>query len=880
MFRKSLLIAVVMLLWTVMGAAQEEIRVVILPFEMHAPEELEDLRGQIRNLVEKQLSDEGITVIRPDEAVEEPKLGADITDLDDLRTYGLNAGADFVIWGSFAKMGKRFSLDVNVMESYRDAPPEPVYVEGEGIETLLGAVETLAARLGVKVFGREKVAEVLISGNKRIESEAIRRVMKTKKGDTFLPKHVQDDLKSIYKMGYFDDVRVEASGTPEGKVITFQVVENETIRKIAIKGNKEFDDEDISEVITVRSGSILNVNKLRGDIGQIESLYKEKGFHRIVVTYETQSAGENEVDIDFVVEEGKKVFIESISFEGNKAYDDDDIADLMKTKKKGLFSFFTSAGDLDHEVLDQDVAAIAAFYHNRGYIEAKVSEPKVTYEGEEISIMIKIEEGPRFHVGEVDLEGDLIWSKGALLARIGMRSGTVYNREVIREDILMLQDIYSDSGYAYAQISPRIDQNLKELKANITYVIDEGPVVYFEKIEISGNTRTRDKVIRRELLVREQERFSGTRLKQGTRNLYRLEYFEDVQVDTTKGSGDDKLILNVNVTEKPTGAFSFGAGYSSKDQLFGIVSIAQRNLFGRGQILNARGQLGGTASTFSISFTEPWLFDIPLSAGFDVYNTSRDYDTYDKDSIGGTIRAGYPVWRFTRLTFAYNYDRSEITNLTPDASSSIREFEGENTAHTVTGLLRRDTRDRLFNPTRGSDNSITIEHAGTPFGGDIGYTKYIGDSGWYYPLFWYIVGHLHGRIGYIHDDPEGEVPTWERFYLGGIETVRGYGWRDISPRDPVTGDKIGGDKMILFNAEIIFPIIQKAGLAGVVFFDTGNAWTDDESWDISWDGMRKTTGFGFRWYSPMGPLRLEYGYILDEEFKGEDKWEFTMGMAM
>ncbi|MBW1744153.1 MAG: outer membrane protein assembly factor BamA [Deltaproteobacteria bacterium] len=879
MFRKSLLIVVILLFWAVMVMAQEEIRVVILPFEVHAPEGLEDLRGQIRDLVEKQLADEGVTVIRPDE-VEGPKLGADISDLDDLRTYGLNAGADFIIWGSFAKIGKRFSLDVNVMESYGDAAPEPVYVEGEGIETLLGAVETLAVGLGVKMLGREKVAEVIINGNKRIESEAIKRIVKTKEGDTYLPKHVQEDLKSIYKMGYFDDVRVEASSTQEGKIVTFQVVENETIRNISIKGNKKFDDEDIREVISVKAGSILNVNKLRGDIQQIESLYKEEGYHRITVTYDTKSVGENGADIDFVVEEGKKVFIKSISFEGNKAYDDDDIEDLMKTKKKGFFSFFTSAGDLDHEVLDQDVAAIAAYYHNHGYIEAKVSESKLTYEDEEVSIVIKIDEGPRFSVGQVDVEGDLIGSKGALLARIRMRSGTVYNREVIREDILKLQDIYSDTGYAYAQILPRIDQDLKGLKANITYVIDEGPVVYFERIEISGNTRTRDKVIRRELLVREQERFSGTRLKQGTRNLYRLEYFEDIQVNTTKGSTDDTLILNVDVTEKPTGAFSFGAGYSSKDQVFGVVSIAQRNLFGRGQILNARGQIGGTASTYSLSFTEPWLFDIPLSAGFDIYNTSRDYDTYDKDSIGGTLRGGYPVWPYTRLTLAYNYDKSDIGNLTFDASSSIREFAGENVSHTVTALLRRDSRDRIFNPSRGSDNSITIQHAGTPFGGDIGYTKYVGDSGWYHPLFWYIVGYLHGRIGYIHDDPVGEVPTWERFYLGGMETVRGYGWRDISPRDPITFDKIGGDKMILFNAELIFPIIRKAGLVGVVFFDTGNTWADDDTWAVTWDGLRKSTGFGVRWYSPMGPLRLEYGYILDEELRGEGGWEFSMGMAM
>ncbi len=880
MFKMSLSIVVMLLLCGAIARAQQETRVVVLPFEVHAPDRLDDLRGQIRDLIERQLEEEGVTVIKPDKALEGLHPGTDIGNLNRLRTSGRRAGADFVIWGSFAKIGKRFSLDVNVMETYGDAPPEPVYVEGEAFENLLDSVQRLAKGLGIKVLGREEVAEVLVTGNKRIESEAIKRVMKTKEGNIYLPKHVQEDLKSVYKMGYFVDVRVEAVSTPEGKVVTFQVAENKTIRKIGVKGNQEFNDEEIDDLISVKSGSILNINRLQRDVQQIENLYKEKGYHHVRVTYETKSVAENQTDIDFVVQEGEKVFIKSISFEGNNAYDSETLQDLMKTKEKGLFSWFTSSGDLDHEVLNQDVSKIAAYYHNHGYIQAKVAEPKLAYEEERILISIKIDEGPQFTVGKVDVEGDLIWPKDVIQSRIGLAKEEVYNREVIREDILMLQDMYSDAGYAYAQISPRIDQDLKELTANVIYVIDKGPLVYFEKIVITGNTRTRDKVIRRELMVQEQEQFSGSRLKRGAKNLYRLEFFEDIQVNTTKGTDDDKMILKVSVTEKPTGAFSFGAGYSSKDQLFGVISISQRNLFGRAQILNVRAHLGGTSSTYAVSFTEPWLFDIPLSAGFDLYNTSRDYDTYDKDSFGGTFRGGYPVFDYTRLSLAYNYDRSEIGNFSLDASSAIRGFEGENVAHTLSGILHRDSRDRIFNPTRGSDSSIVIEHAGTPFGGDIGYTKYIGNSGWYYPLVWGTVGYVHGRIGYIHDDPVGEMPTWERFYLGGMESVRGYDWREISPRDPITGDKIGGNKMMLFNAELIVPIVKSAGLMGVVFYDMGNAYDDDESWSVSPNDLKKSTGFGFRWYSPMGPMRLEYGYILDEERRGEGGWEFTMGMAM
>jgi outer membrane protein insertion porin family len=418
-------------------------------------------------------------------------------------------------------------------------------------------------------------------------------------------------------------------------------------------------------------------------------------------------------------------------------------------------------------------------------------------------------------------------------------------------------------------------------------LINKGPLVYFEKIIISGNTQTRDKVIRRELKVYEQELFSGRRLKRGVRDLYRLEFFEDIKVDTTKGSADDKVLLKIDVTEKPTGAFSFGGGYSSMEGAFIMASISQRNLFGRSQILSLRAQLGGESTTYTLSFTEPWLFDIPLSAGFDFYDTSRDYYTYDKDSFGGTVRLGYPVFDYTRASVSYNYDRARIKNVEHDAPRSVREMTGENIGHTVTTVLRRDSRDRLFNPTEGSNNSIMVEHAGRPMGGDIGFTKYVADSGWYIPLFWDTVGLLHGRIGYIGDySADYKVPDWERFYLGGMNSVRGYDWRDISPRetDPVTGEesRIGGNKMVQFNLELILPLAREAGLMGVLFYDLGNAYDDGERIDLG--ELRRSVGYGFRWYSPIGPIRLEYGYILETDErgdgeKGDGRWEFTMGTA-
>jgi len=876
MWKRSLWVLFSVLVFPATLSAAEPISVLILPFEVHAQRSPDHLREQIRHLVEKRLTAEGITVVEP------PVAGiAAETDkglgLEYFRRLGKEVAADFVVYGSFTQIGTRFSLDAKVIEAYSDGPPQTAYVEGLGTEEIMDSLATLAGEIAMRVLSLEKVVEVAVSGNKRIEPEAIKRILKTKGGELYSAANIREDVKAIYKMGYFGDVRVDVTAASGGKLVTFLVEEKETVRHIRMQGNRKFEDKKIQEVLGTRSGAILNVNTLEKDLREIEKLYKEKGYHNVDVAYEIESAGQNQADVEFVINEGEKIYVQSISFDGNTSYDDDTLKEQMKTQEKGFFSWFTSSGDLDREVLDQDMSKIAAYYHNHGYIQARVGEPSVVYEKESISISVKIDEGSQFKVGKVRIEGELIQSEEELLGKIKIKKEAVYNREVVREDILTLADLYSDEGYAYADISPRIEQREAEHEADITYVINKGALVYFEKIIIAGNTKTRDKVIRRELLAYEQELFSGKAVKKGTRNLYRLDYFEDIKVNTSQGSADDKMIVKLDVTEKPTGSFSFGGGYSSVDRVFAMAAITQRNLFGKGQILSLRGQVGSRTTDYTLSFTEPWLFDIPLSAGFDLYNTSHDYDTYDKDSVGGTLRASYPVLEDTRAYFSYNYDLADIENLTSDASYDIREFEGENEAHTVSTTLRRDTRDRIFEPTEGSDNGLTIEHAGTPFGGDIGFTKYTADSGWYIPLFWDTVGMIHGRTGFIGGDGTGKVPTWERFYMGGMNSIRGYDWREISPVDPVTGDEIGGNKMIQFNLEFLFPIIKKSGLRGVIFYDTGNVYDNGEKLELS--NLRESIGYGFRWYSPIGPIRLEYGYILDSERKGEGGWEFSMGMA-
>ncbi len=868
----AVVIVVAGLMYTT-ASAQDSVQVGVLPFEIHSIKDYAYLKNEIPIILKKHLRQQGADIADTG--------AADLKELTlntSIRTAGEKIAADFIIWGSLTWIGKQFSLDARMLETFSKSPPTLYSVEGKGIEALPKALKQLTRDISIRIFKMEKVASVIIVGNKRIETDAISKKIKTEPGDVYLPKSLADDLKTIYSMGYFDDIRIESEETPDGKSITFFVEEKPTIRVIRLKGNKVYDDDEIKEELDIKTGSIFNVFKIQKNIKRIEELYHEKNYHHVGVSYKVVPLENNQADLEIEVVEGSKIRIKSITFEGNKEYDGDDLRKLMKTSEKGMFSWITSSGNLTTEDLDQDIARLTAFYHNNGYIQAKVGDPKIEYKENWIYITIKIDEGPRFKVGHVKVKGDMVIPEEVLLQKIKISQKEYFSRETIRNDMLVLTDLYSDEGYAYVDIAPRVDQDPEKLIVNITYNIEKGKQVYFEKISIGGNTKTRDKVIRRELKVYEQELYSGKRLKRGVRNLYRLDFFEDVKIDTPKGSADDKMILNIDVTEKATGTFSIGGGYSSVENAFFTGSITERNLFGRGFVLKFNAEIGGRTNRYVLSFTDPWLFDIPLAAGFDIYNRNKDYDTYDLDSLGGTLRGSYPVLDYTRFYLAYTYDISDVYNLEENAPVGAQDMEGENTMSKLVSSLIYDSRDRVFNPSKGGKTSFVIQYAGGFFGGDIGYVKYIGDLGWYIPLFWETVGFIHSKAGYVQENTDGKLPIYDRFYLGGINSVRGFDWHDISPIDE-NGEPIGGDKFVQFNFEFVFPLVKKAGVMGVAFVDMGNVWLEDVSADLS--DLQMSAGGGIRWFSPMGPIRLEYGYILEAEegISQDGRWEFTMGQA-
>ena len=860
------------------AAAQPPASVVILPFEVFSEKDLSYLQTEIPSALKKSLEQAGARVLLLD-PLSEPEWRKRTANIEEIKRLGLQTGANYVLWGSLSWIGQQFSLDLKLFEPLSEKRPRPFMAEGQGIENLPSTVDKLAQELSLIIFERQKILAVEVSGNQRIEADAVKRVIKTQSGDIYNLKSLSTDLKAIYAMGYFDDIQIEAETQPDGKIVTFKIREKPTLRSTSFSGIRwAFEDEEVEEVITAKRGSILNINVIQNDIDRITELYKEKNYHNVKVKYKISEPKDNQADLEYIIEEGEKFEIEKIQFEGNKAFSDKQLKKQMGTSETNILSWFTSAGDLNEDNLEQDVTRLTSYYKNNGYMQARVGEPQVKFEGDKIEITIKIDEGPQFKVGKVDLTGDLLIPKEELLATLKITKEEFYNRETLRNDVLNLTDLYSNEGFAYADVAPGVKEDSEKWIVDITFDIQKGKQVYFEEIIISGNTKTRDKVIRRELRVYEQELFSSQRLKRSVRNLYRLDFFEEVKVDTSKGSAEDKMVLKIGVTEKSTGAFSFGAGYGNVEKMYGVASIAERNLFGRGQKLELKGTLGSKTQNVNLSFTEPYIYDIPLTGTISFYNWQYNYDTYDKDSFGVGLTLSYPLFDFTRGSLSYVYDLANISNIEEDAARSIEDLKGENLKSSITPKLHYDSRNNTFVPTQGSSHSVSFEFAG--IGGDIGFMKYIAETAYYLPLFWEFVLAPHAKGGYVNKTKDKKLPDYEKFYMGGIGSLRGFERDDLAPQDS-DGNPIGGDKFVQFNLDLTFPIIKDQGVFASLFFDTGRVYGDNENIVLDPGDLRQSAGLGIRWMSPMGPIRLEYGFILDKEESdhGIGNWEFSMASA-
>jgi outer membrane protein insertion porin family len=733
---------------------------------------------------------------------------------------------------------------------------------------------------GIGAGAEEDIYKIMILGNAKVEEGVIRGAIKTREGGPFSVEKIREDLRSIFDLGYFTDVQVDIKSTPQGKEVIFIVVEKPSIKEILIKGNDKVKLNDIKEKMTLKSRTILNLDKVKEDSEQIRKLYFSKGYYGVKVEYKLDYLETNEAVVTFTISEGPKGHIQQIVFKGNKKIKASALKKLMTTKKRNIFSIITKTGTLDEEILKNDLQLLSAYYFDQGYLEVKISEPKIDLSNpKKIRIEIEIVEGPQYHFGNIDFKGDLLTTKQALFKVLKIKRNDVYSNTAIRKDINALTEMFANQGYAYVEINPDTSVDNKNLSVDLTFDIEKKKRVSFEKIQVVGNTKTRDKVIRRELQVAEGELYSAADLNKSRDRLKRTGYFKEAEFTTSRGSTEEKINLDLKVEEAPTGALSFGIGYSSIESIVGSASVMDRNLFGLGYQGVLKFSLGAKTQDIRLGFTDPYFLGYPFSAGFDLYHERVEiFETYSYKITGGDIRVGKELTDKIRLDAVYKLETINIYDVSLNASTFIHEQKGKKTTSAISLTPSIDTRDDYYNPRRGAKHSLLIQNAGGVLGGDNYFVKVMAETSWFFPLPLNTTLNLRAKAGVIEPYGGKTLPIYEKFFMGGIQTVRGFEYGRAGPVDK-NDEPVGAKYMVVFNTEWIFTLSREIGLRGALFFDVGKAWGVEAGRDINRNsGIKMGAGPGIRWFSPFGPIHIDLGFNLNPR-KGEKGHviDFTAG---
>ncbi|WP_320008841.1 outer membrane protein assembly factor BamA [Maridesulfovibrio sp.] len=866
--------------------------IAVLPFEVNADADTQYLKDSLPTLLSDRLREAGFRVVNQQKVRQiVDEQGFDYLNIQAAKDMALLSGAGYSVYGSFSQIGEDLSLDVRLVEAFGLKPAVPLFVSKKGLINLLPAVDELVSKMKLELLSQDKIAEIEVRGCRVLDKDVILMRTDIKTGDIYTPSKINADLKNIYALGYFDDVKVKVTDVPGGKKIIFDVNERPRIQAIAVKGEDAIDADDILAALNTKKGAVLNPKVLADDLNTLREMYRKEGYYNAKIDYSVEGEGA-QARLNLNIDEGSKLYIEGIIIEGAKQLDPDDIKGELALTERGWLSWFTKTGILKEELLERDAAAIHAYYGNRGFIDAKVGQPEVEIKDDGIYVTFKVSEGDRYKVGKVAFQGDLIVKKSRLRELItadDMSEGGEYlDRSLLREDMKSLSDFYSNYGYAYAEANIKFDQHREDKTVDITFVMSKRQKVHIRRVVIEGNSKTRNNVILREMRLADGDQFSGSKLRRSIVRLNKLDYFSEVDIEPVPTGDPGEMDLKVKIKDKNTGMISGGIGYSTSDSVFVSAKITERNLFGRGWEFGLNGGWSSKSISYGLNFYNPRINDSRWGGGFRTYWRNEDYTDYDKQTIGGVISAGYPLGEYTSFYTNYRLDNYEISDVSDSAAQDIKDIEGFNWSSVVTAGLKRDTTNKAFNPSTGTLNNLVVEMGGGILMGDDSFVKYTYDSNYFTPVFWDLIFHWKGSIGFIHDNfGDGEIPVFERFYLGGINNVRGYDSREISPRDSTSDDRIGGNKMLYMNFELLFPINEELGLVGLGFFDIGNSWNDGQ--DFFYDtkqadgkelflGMYKSIGAGLRWFSPMGPIRIEYGYGLDKlKDSSRHKIEFSMG---
>ncbi len=900
----TLLLAMVV---TVQASALAEAatKVLILPYEVNGGDDKASIKQDVPNLLAERLRKSGMTVVSQAE-VEALLKAQNVQDVDitTARKLGQAANASAVVYGVFNQLGDGFSLDSRIVPISTNQTPDVVTVEKGSMLELAGAADQLAGRVGGLFasttpaarkttsvpkannapIAKGAISDVQIEGLRIMDPDAVLMRLSIGRGDMPEEMAINEEVKRIWDMGYFSDVNARMDS---GNVLVFRVVEKPKIDLIQIEGSDEVDEEDILASMSTKTGSVLNDRMLADDIQKVIELYRKEGYYLADVKHQViprdNGAGARLV---LTVTEGEELYISEVNIAGLNELDQDDIEDYMALHPRSIISWITGTGVLEEEYLERDTNAIAAYGLNEGFVDIQVAAPEVDYTPDGIIITFNVSEGRRYSVNEVKFGGELIEDEEKLLSIVEMDEHKndvgFFSLSVMQEDAKRLKEFYGDQGYAFAEVDPKVLKSENgDSTVNIGYFVNKKQKVYIRRVELEGNTKTRDNVILREMRLADGDMYEGAKLRRTTERLNRLGYFETVDMDLVPTGSPEEVDLKIKVKEANTGAIMAGIGYSTYYDIGLSASVQERNLFGRGYWLQVQGFTSWRRTSGIISFTNPRVYDTDLLIGNDLYYTYDYWDDFTKDTFGDTIRFSYPIGEYTSVGMGYRLERYNLTEVDENAAPSIRDYKGINWTSAISARITRDTTDSRSRPTKGTITRLWTEYGGGGLGGTDNFVKAMFDWQGFYKLDRKgdHVFHIRTRAGGVFENEPGKlVPVFERFYVGGIDTIRGFDYTHISPRDQTHGDRIGGDRMGVLNVEYIWNFQEDLGLAIVPFVDSG--FNIDSSYMNLEDHIVATAGLELRWRSPMGDLRVAYGIPLTDDYDGKrrsGRFEFTMG---
>jgi outer membrane protein insertion porin family len=735
-----------------------------------------------------------------------------------------------------------------------------------------------------------RVDSIEVVGNRKVESEAIQEKLGTRPEmmlDNYL---LRKDLSRIYEMKYFEEVEAYHKIKDGKNILLFKVKEKPIISKITFEGNDEINDDDLKEQIKTKEFNILDISTLKNDILLLQKHYEEKGYFLALATYKLKDNANGAVDVVFKIKEWDKVRVKKITFLGNKAIGDEELKNFMQTREESYFSFLSGSGNFKEINFQTDIERLKYFYKTRGYLQINVQNPEVTASEDKkwIFITVRMTEGPQFSVNNVSFNGELLFAENEMMEKLKIKTGEIYNEENLRQDIQTLTEMYQDKGYAFANVLRTLEIVPGENKVDVVFSFEKGVIAYFGKIIMKGNTKTRDKVIRRELRIQEGQMYSGSKLRTSKDNVNRLGFFqpESVVFNTITRKGTDNILdVEISIKERPTGQISLGAGYSTATKGFVQASIAQNNFRGLGQNINLNLSYSNRQQIYNLGFTEPYLFDTKWTAGADYYQTvSYFIRSFAYKKHGGDVRVGHPIYEYTRLFLTYRYEDSKVDDV---INSGIVESDENGSASSLQASVIRDKRNNIFEPTSGYYTSSALEYTG--LGGTMRWMKAELEGRYYRPLIGDLILRTRLNATQLFKTTERNIPRVEKFSMGGARNMRGFNLEDIGPRRKAINTDTGKEEVFNFGGlfsllgtlELEHPLIKEAGLKWVVFYDAGNVY-DQRIGENGNYALRADYGFGFRWFSPIGVLRFEFGFPVnpkDDELHQEsgNQFHFDIG---